>query len=439
MKLHRHLLIPFVLLSLVLGLIVRQYAIAQQNTDNKTDEKGLISFELPWSIEAKVEVNLTEKLINLVSKSVSDAPETTELIQMLEGIYVRTYDRRIVDEQELVDYFRQKLASDKWEVLFKINEDDETVEINLLFDEDTVYGIFVIVIPKIPEEVTFVNIIGKIAPERVEDLLRNLSNFGAMDINVSGKLKAQATPIGKTVQRELLAVKIDYPPKIDGILDDACWKIAPQADTFTHISTKKPVEDDTVVKLVYTSKAIYVGWHLHDSQPDKIVAHQTKDQIRFDKAIEDWVSFSIDPFHRHQYAGRTFFMVNPLGAKYAGTPMLDRDISKLLHLWSVAAKIVEDGWVVEMEIPWEMLEYPQTTEPIQMGINFDRLQARTQEHSWWSNLGPRERHKDDGHWMHVLPPQKSPDRQGSLNRLNINEYNTSRYLLNSRHSDTVFN
>ena len=27
------------------------------------------------------------------------------------------------------------------------------------------------------------------------------------------------------------------------------------------------------------------------------------------------------------------------------------------------AQIVEDGWVVEMEIPWQMLDYPDTTEP----------------------------------------------------------------------------
>ena len=120
-------------------------------------------------------------------------------------------------------------------------------------------------------------------------------------------------------------------------------KLHPHADGFTHISTRKPVEDDTVVKLVYTSKAIYVGWHLHDAQPDKIIAHQTKDQVRFDKVIEDWVSFSIDPFHKHQYAGRTFFMGNPLGSKFVGTPMGDRDLNKWIDLWNVAAKIVEDG------------------------------------------------------------------------------------------------
>ena len=430
MKLHRHLLLPFGLLflGLGLGLIWTPRAIAEQSTNHKTDKKGFISFELPWRIEAKVEVNLTAKLINLVSKSVSDTPEVTELIQMVDGIYVRTYDRKTVDEQELVDHFQQKLKSDKWEVLFKINEGDEIVEINLLFGEETVHGIFVILIPKLPEEVTFVNIIGKIAPERVEDLLRNLSNFGAMDINVSSKLKTQAVPIRKIVQRELLAVKIDYPPKIDGILDDACWKIAPHADGFTHIRTKKPAKDNTVVKMVYTSKAIYVGWHLHDSQPDKIVAHQTKDRVRLDRIIQDWVSFSIDPFHRHHFMGRSFFMANPLGIKYVGVPNpnADRDrfehLKERRHLWNTAAKIVEDGWVVEMEIPWELLDYPQITEPIQMGINFDRLQARTQEHSWWSNVGYPERYEDDGHWMHVLPPAKSPDEQGAVDTSETDKY-----------------
>ena len=63
------------------------------------------------------------------------------------------------------------------------------MEINLLFDENTVYGIFVIVAPRLPQEVTFVNIVGKIAPERVEELLGNLSNFGATDIDLGGKLK----------------------------------------------------------------------------------------------------------------------------------------------------------------------------------------------------------------------------------------------------------
>ena len=28
---------------------------------------------------------------------------------------------------------------------------------------------------------------------------------------------------------------------------------------------------------------------------------------------------------------------------------------------NAAAQIVENGWIVEMEIPWQMLDYPETT------------------------------------------------------------------------------
>ncbi len=154
-------------------------------------EKGLILFDFPEPLTAKVEVNLPAKLINLVTKSVSDQPEVVELIQMLDGIYVRTYDRATIDEKKLVNYFQDSVKKDQWELLVKIQENNETVEIHLLFDEDKVYGIFAIVIAKGAGEATFVNIVGEIAPERVEELLGNLSNFGAVDIDFGDKLKGQ--------------------------------------------------------------------------------------------------------------------------------------------------------------------------------------------------------------------------------------------------------
>ena len=250
--------------------------------------KGRISFEFPWRIDAKVEVNLTPQLLRLASKSLGNTAETSALIRMLDGIYVRTYDRTTVDVEELVNYFRWKLKVDAWETLVRIKGENETLEINLLFDEDKIYGVFASVIPKTPEEIIFVNIFGEIAPDRIETLLRSLDNFGVMAIDVRHKLRMLAVSTRRTGQRELLAVKVDYPPTIDGVLDDASWKIAPHADGFTHGYYEDPVADDSVVKMVYTRQAIYVGWHLYDSQPDKIVASQTKTRTAF-KAGEDYV------------------------------------------------------------------------------------------------------------------------------------------------------
>ena len=417
MKLRRHCVLLFILSFLVLSLIPMQWAVAQQEKPDKTERKGLIIFDFPVPVEAKVEVNLTAKLINLVTKSVSNTPEVAQLIQMLDGIYVRTYDRLTIDEQELVDYFQRRLKEDNWEVLVKIKDESEVVEISLLFDEEIVYGIFAIVIPETSGEATFVNIVGEIAPERIEALLSNLSNFGAMDINVGDALKAQVKPVREIVQRELLAVKIENPPTIDGILDDACWKIAPEANNFTEVSSGNSVEDASIAKILYTNEAIYVGWYLYDSDPDKIVARQTLDHVRFGRTTEDWVSFSIDPFHTHRFSNRTFFQANPLGKKYVRSPKREAKRIKWMDQWNVAANTNATGWIVEMEIPWKMLDYPDTTEPIRMGINFDRGQVRTDVRSWWSNVGVEELYEKDGHWLHVLPPPKSSGTQGLLDTL----------------------
>ena len=208
----------------------------------------------------------------------------------------------------------------------------------------------------------------------------------------------------QTVNKKLHAAKIAHPPVIDGSLDDACWNQTPKANTFIDERTEKPAKNQSVGRLAYTDTAIYVGLHLYDDAPGKIVARQIKDQTRF--FGEDQVAFSLDPFHTHQMSDRNFFIVNPLGTKYAHIATGRAEKSEWIGLWNAAAQIVDDGWIVEMEIPWQMLDYPETTKPIGMGINIDRFQQRTGEKSWWSNLGVNEFRENDGHWVDVLPPPR---------------------------------
>ena len=226
----------------------------------------------------------------------------------------------------------------------------------------------------------------------------------ALSFTLITNLNTWAEENGQTIKKELRAVKTEQPPTIDGVLDDACWQDAPQATGFIDERTEKPAKNQSIGRLVYTDKAIYVGLHLYDDMPDKIVARQTKDQTRI--RGEDWVSFSLDPFHTHQFSDRNFFIVNPLGTKYAHLATGRAEKSEWIGLWKTAAQIVEDGWVVEMEIPWQMLDYPDTNKPIQIGINLDREQQRTGERSWWCNLGVNEFRENDGHWIDVLPPPR---------------------------------
>lgn len=205
--------------------------------------------------------------------------------------------------------------------------------------------------------------------------------------------------------KRLPGVKIDTPPVIDGKLTDEAWRDAPQGtDFFDRGAGNVPAQDQTTIMLVYSDEAIYLAWYLFDSVPDGIVGIQEMDQIR--PSGEDWVSFTIDPFHTHQFRDRTFFMANPLGSKYVSHPPLHVFPDEVWEMWDVAASIVHDGWIVEMEIPWEMLDYPDTDKPINIGINFDRGHARTLANSWWSKVRFVEDNRQDGHWMNVKPPRK---------------------------------
>ena len=230
----------------------------------------------------------------------------------------------------------------------------------------------------------------------------NLLIITVLTLTICSQLTAVSND--PTVKKDLTAVKTDQPPTIDGVLDDTCWQDAPQATDFIDERTGKLSKSQSIGRLVYTDKAIYLGVYLYDDMPDKIVARQTKDQTRFQG--EDWMSFSLDPFHTHQFSDRNFFMANALGTKYVHLATGRAEKSEWIGLWKAAAQIVDDGWIVEMEIPWQMLDYPDTKEPIRMGINIDRGQQRTGARTWWSNLGVNEFNENDGHWVDVLPPPR---------------------------------
>ena len=232
MKLQKTLILLFTLFCLAIWIVPIQQVFAQEKQPKQQTKKGLIPFDYLDEMEAHVEVNLTNRLINLVTKSVSSKPEIAGLIGMIDGIYLRTYNEYGESEAGMIKYYKNILKENKWEVLVrvkekpKISKKGELVEISLLFDEDVAYGIFVIIASHDPDEVTLINIVGEIAPDKITELLGNLSKFGMTDIDLEDTLKTGVEPKAErdTVQKELLAVKAEKPPKIDGKLDDPCWK-----------------------------------------------------------------------------------------------------------------------------------------------------------------------------------------------------------------------
>lgn len=162
-------------LCIFVGIVPSGEAFAETQKE-KEKIKGLIALDFPNAPEAKVEVNLSGKLISLVTKAAKSEPEITELLEMLKGVYVRVYGNHTTVPDQLVNHYEDKLEQEKWEVIAKVKEAGETVQVRILLGEDTILGLFVMVAGE--TEITLVNIVGEIKPERIGELVENLNNLG---------------------------------------------------------------------------------------------------------------------------------------------------------------------------------------------------------------------------------------------------------------------
>src|SRR5712692_9951035 len=94
-------------------------------------------------------------------------------------------------------------------------------------------------------------------------------------LSSSGQTRADAQD-QTTTKRELPAIRLTSSPVIDGDLSDPCWQQAARTDRFTDELYGNPVQDQTDVYLGYDDKNVYIAFHAHDSQPQAIIARQTK-------------------------------------------------------------------------------------------------------------------------------------------------------------------
>lgn len=156
------------------------------------------------------------------------------------------------------------------------------------------------------------------------------------------------------------AVRVEEPPVIDGRLNDLVWRTASRVTEFFQRPGRTvegaPASEQTEVYVAYTEDQLYFGIHAYYSDPTRIRASRVdRDQIQPD----DKVTFYLDPFLDMQRAYA--FAVNPYGvqrdAVFTASGGMGGDVS-WDTLYETAARIVEDGWIAEVAIPFKSLRYP---------------------------------------------------------------------------------
>ena len=173
------------------------------------------------------------------------------------------------------------------------------------------------------------------------------------------------------------AVKFQIPPTVDGKLDDGCWQRVTVVDEFKIAELETTVPDKTEVYIGFDDEALYIGFRCFQEEPS-MIANQTRRDGSFQ--YEDHVAVYLDTHHdrRRSYC----FAVNPLG--------IQRDEKQGDLGWDgewFAAAIVESSvWTVEMKIPFEILDLPQSTKQI-WGLNLVRRHQSLDRTSIWADTG----------------------------------------------------
>ncbi len=172
------------------------------------------------------------------------------------------------------------------------------------------------------------------------------------------------------------AVRVESSPVLDGVLDDAVWSSAsPSADFWqAEPHEGKAASQRTVVRLVYTDDALYVGAMLYDSAPDSIQAALG----RRDAGVRsDHFTIWLDPY-RDLRSGY-LFRVNAAGTLLDGTIQNDTGWSDEWDgIWQAETNRSDEGWSVEMRIPFSQLRFHATQEQV-WGVDFTRFVPRNEE------------------------------------------------------------
>jgi hypothetical protein len=186
-------------------------------------------------------------------------------------------------------------------------------------------------------------------------------------------------------------VQASEAPVIDGDVSDAVWARAEVIDEFYQLEpdTGQPVSERTELRILYDEDNLYVSVYAYDRNPELIRATTKNRDGSF--AVDDTVRVTLDPLNtrRNGY----LFVMNALGGRIDDLVQNNTDfIREWNSIWRGSSRIVDDGWTVEMAIPFRNFSFDP--EQSQWVIDFSREIRRKDEQARWSSISASSRPAD---------------------------------------------
>ena len=175
---------------------------------------------------------------------------------------------------------------------------------------------------------------------------------------------------------------------IDGAIDEPAWDDALSLELEYEVqpgeNIKPPVR--TVVLITYDEHRVLVAFRAFDPEPDRIRARfRDRDHAWQD----DWVGIVLDTFNDERRAYE--FLSNPLGVQ---TDAINDNVNNRYDIawdaiWESAGRLVDNGFEVEIGIPFNQLRFQNVDGPQVWGVDAIRSYPRVERHH--IGLFPRER------------------------------------------------
>lgn len=181
----------------------------------------------------------------------------------------------------------------------------------------------------------------------------------------------------KTVQ----AFYITEPITIDGILNEPAYSQTLPAKDFVQLQpyNGRPAYRPAEVYILYDQTAIYVGGMMYDD-PDSIYNFlSARDNI----GRSDYFGIYLDPYNQGQLAYG--FFITPAGVQTdikAIKTNYDNEDGSWDAVWQSKTRITDNGWVVELKIPYSSLRFPENGNGT-WGMNmFRNIRRHNSNNSW---------------------------------------------------------
>ena len=211
--------------------------------------------------------------------------------------------------------------------------------------------------------------------------------FGLILFLLSTKLIiGQVSDKQLSVLKSIDAIRVENPPKMDGVLDEEVWKKPPIATDFIQGEPYpgKKASQKTEVRVLYDNTAIYIGATLHDVSKDSIIRQLSQ---RDNEDNTDVFAVFLDTYNDDQSGYG--FVVHPTGVQWDArfSQEQGQDVS-WNAVWISEVTIDDNGWYIEIKIPYSAIRFPDNKIQ-EWGINFSRKIRRHREFSHWTPIDPK--------------------------------------------------